>query len=210
MKKIVVVLTMIVLTCGTVLLAIGNAKNAKKVVSSVANSNSVSPVSSADNASSTGNGASAGESSASSMTNANSAREGMSASEPSASSTANVSSAGEATNISGSSASSTANASSTGNSASAGELNASDVPSATIEGQGHAVSNGQDAVDVIKEAYRSVGSDLNALEFDVFNDESNPKDFIVKLIIKAYRLDGGTGTAGLYRVEPSGHYTLIT
>ncbi|MCK8627578.1 hypothetical protein [Fructobacillus cardui] len=182
---------MIVLTCGTVLFAIGNAKNAKKVVSSVANSSSVSPVSSADNASSTGNSVSAGESSASS--------------------TANVSSAGEATSVSGgSSASSTANASSTGNSASAGESNASDVPSATIEGQGHAVSNGQDAVDVIKEAYKSVGSDLNALEFDVFNDESNPKDFIVKLIIKAYRLDGGTGTAGLYRVEPSGHYTSIT
>lgn len=170
MKKIVVVLTMIVLTCGTVLFAIGNAKNAKKVASSVANSSSVSPVFSADNASSAGNSASAGESSASS----------------------------------------TANASSTGNSASAGESSASDVPSATIEGQGHAVSNGQDAVDVIKEAYKSVGSDLNALEFDVFNDENNPKDFIVKMIIKAYRLDGGTGTAGLYRVEPSGHYTLIT
>ncbi|CAK1227857.1 unnamed protein product [Fructobacillus tropaeoli] len=190
MKKIVVVLTMIVLTCGTVLFAIGNAKNAKKVASSVANSSSVSPVFSADNASSAGNSASAGESSASS--------------------TANVGSAGEATSVSGSSASLTANASSTGNSASAGESSASDVPSATIEGQGHAVSNGQDAVDVIKEAYKSVGSDLNALEFDVFNDENNPKDFIVKMIIKAYRLDGGTGTAGLYRVEPSGHYTLIT
>lgn len=77
------------------------------------------------------------------------------------------------------------------------------------DGQGYAVYNGNDAVDVIKNVYKSAGFDLNALTFDVFKDDSNPNNFIVKLVVKSYQSAGGTGTAGIYRVEPSGHYTLI-
>lgn len=87
--------------------------------------------------------------------------------------------------------------------------NSSNEPTTPTEGQGHIVHNGQDAIDVIKDAYKSAGVDLNTFGFEVFNDNSHPNNFIVQSIVKSYRLDGGSGTADTYSVEPSGHYTLV-
>lgn len=130
-----------------------------------------------------------------------------SVSSDSTSSTTNTSNLGH--NSGASSTSSAVNSNAFEQTTSISKSNSSNEPTTPTEGQGHIVHNGQEAIDVIKDAYKSAGVDLNTFGFEVFSDNSHPNNFIVQSIVKSYRLDGGSGTADTYSVEPSGYYTLV-
>ncbi|MDF7637176.1 hypothetical protein PT274_02695 [Leuconostocaceae bacterium ESL0958] len=79
------------------------------------------------------------------------------------------------------------------------------------EGQGHAVYNGNDAIDVIRQAFqKAVGSGESDFEYNVTIDAQNPNAFDVGTIVKSYVAAGGDGAAGVYRVDSNGHFEFIS